>query len=94
MFCPGETLLLVKSPVGYHFHERPVFIKDRMDFFFVFYKKLYDAVLESFLAKMTANKNLKPLEKTWLQTRFTEFSKEHKAHIQRTVSVSKFYIAF
>lgn len=91
MFCPGETLLLVKSPVGYHFHERPAFIKDRMDFFYKFYKKLYDAVLEWFVAKMTAKK-LKILEEAWLKKCFTEFSGEHKSRIQRNVSVTNFSV--
>jgi hypothetical protein len=92
MFCPGDTLLLVKQPVAYHFHVRPVFIRDRMDFFFPFYQKLYDAVLDWFLVKTNATKHLlKTKEKIWLSNGFPKFSDKHIDVIKRNVSGYNFF---
>lgn len=78
--------------MGYHFHERPVFIRDRMEFFYPFYEKLYNAVVEWWLAKMRAKKDLTRLEESWLNLKIGKFSADDKSHIHRTVSVSHFSV--
>jgi hypothetical protein len=87
LFFPGDTLQLLKSPVGYNMHYgRPRFVKDRLHAFYSFYPNLHNAVLGVYLRRKR-QEQLSPEQLGWLDSKFEELSdKTLRKRLSRWVS--------
>jgi hypothetical protein len=87
LFFPGDTMNLLKSPVGYNMHYgRPRFVRDRLHAFYSFYPNLHNAVLRVYLRRKR-REELSPKELGWLDSNFKELSdKTLRQRLSRFVS--------